>query len=266
MPQWRKLHTKATDSLDINDMPDDFHRLLWVLLPLGLDREGRGLDNPAWVKSRVMTLRTDVTYEDVSRAMDWYERRGMIERYQIDGRCYFWVPSFPRYQGNTSKEAESQFPPPPYNGNSGPTPDQGKSKSSASQAPDADADADAEENTNGADAPPTNLAGWQKYIQDSPKNRPAALVFMHNTLYPGRDPPDYGYIGRTAKTVGRAGRLAALMWEAQAHHPDGDVLRYCMGMAKNRKGGKSSGKKLSNLEQSLANAQQMEEEESKWQP
>ena len=32
MPQWRKLHVRTIDSVDVNDMPDDFTRLLWVLL------------------------------------------------------------------------------------------------------------------------------------------------------------------------------------------------------------------------------------------
>ncbi len=34
MPQWRKLHVKATESLDIHEMPDDFTRLLWVMLDI----------------------------------------------------------------------------------------------------------------------------------------------------------------------------------------------------------------------------------------
>jgi DnaD/phage-associated family protein len=112
MPRWRKLHVKATESLDINDMPDDFHRLLWVLLPLGLDREGRGLDNPAWIKAKIMPLRVDVTPADISAAMDWYERRGMVVRYQVETRAYFMVPTFGHYQGNTTREAESEYPAP----------------------------------------------------------------------------------------------------------------------------------------------------------
>lgn len=143
MPTWRKLHVKATESLDINDMPDDFHRLLWVMLPLGLDREGRGLDNPAWVKAKAMPLRVDVTLDMIQRAMAWYAERGMIERYQVEGRSYFWIPSFHRYQGNTSREAASEYPAPPADCdiNSRPTHDQLMSNSST----DADADADAEE-------------------------------------------------------------------------------------------------------------------------
>ncbi len=127
MPQWRKLHTKTVESLDLNDMPDDFHRLLWVLLPLVLDCEGRGLDNPAWVKSKAMPLRTDIDINDVTQAMDWYADRGMIRRYQVAGRRYFWVPTFAKYQGNTSREAPSEYPAPPSRGcpddESGPEPD-----------------------------------------------------------------------------------------------------------------------------------------------
>ena len=113
MPQWRKLHTKTTESPDVNEMPDDFHRLLWVLLPLGLDSEGRGMDNPAWVRSKLMPIREDVSLEMVGAAMDWFAERGMIERYQVAGRAYFWAPTFREYQGECKKEAASEFPGPP---------------------------------------------------------------------------------------------------------------------------------------------------------
>lgn len=112
MPQWRKLHVKATESLDINDMPDDFHRLLWVMLPLGLDREGRGLDNPAWIKAKVMPLRLDVTHEMIEHAFDWFAARSMIVRYEAEGRRFFYIPTFHKYQGGTDREAESNFPAP----------------------------------------------------------------------------------------------------------------------------------------------------------
>lgn len=144
MPTWRKLHVKAVESLDINDMPDDFHRLLWVMLPLGLDRDGRGLDNPAWVKAKIMPLRVDVTPDMIGEAMDWYESRGMIERYQVESRSYFWVPSFLKYQGSTLKERKSEYPDPPelVQSKSRPTPELVQSKSVTDS--DADADADAE--------------------------------------------------------------------------------------------------------------------------
>lgn len=113
MPQWRKLHTKSTESQDINEMPDDFMRLLWVMLPLGLDREGRSLDNASFVKSKVMPLRLDVTLDMVEAALDWYASRDMIRRYEVRGRRYFYATNWAAYQGDTSREAESNFPPPP---------------------------------------------------------------------------------------------------------------------------------------------------------
>jgi hypothetical protein len=155
MPQWRKLHVKAVESWDINAMPDDFHRLLWVMLPLGLCREGRGIDNPAWIKAKIMPLRLDVTAEMIEAAMDWYAGHDMIERYEVDGRRFFWVRTFRHYQGNTSKEAASPYPAPPPTPEqpleddaptpdllqtySRPTPDQRASRSGT------DADAEAEE-------------------------------------------------------------------------------------------------------------------------
>ena len=120
MPQYRKLYTKSTESLDINEMPDDFTRLLWLTLPLGLDREGRGMDMPAWIKAKVMPLREDVTYEMITTAMNWYADRGMIERYTVKNRNYFLLPTWHKYQGNTTKEKDSDFPAPIY---SRPTPE-----------------------------------------------------------------------------------------------------------------------------------------------
>lgn len=163
MPQWRKLQTRITESDDLNAMPDDFARLVWVLLPLGLDREGRALDNPSLVKARIMPLRDDVTPQRMGEALDCFAARGLIRRYQVGGRRFFWVPTFGDDQGNTSKEAESLYPAPEQvrtnsrptqdlvRTNSGPTPDQVESKSGASRelvrtnsGTDADADSDAD--------------------------------------------------------------------------------------------------------------------------
>ncbi len=123
MPRYRKLHTKITESLDVNEMPDDFTRLFWVLLPLALCRQGRGISNPAWLKSKVFPLREDVTTAQVARAFDWLVGRRMVKLYTVDRRDYFYIPSWDRYQGDTSKEAESDYPAPPVESNSIPTPE-----------------------------------------------------------------------------------------------------------------------------------------------
>lgn len=156
MPKYRKLHVKATVSEDINEMPDDFHRLLWVMLPLGLDREGRALDNPAFVKARVMPLRNDVTHEMIEAALSWFAARGMIERYQVNGRRYFWTPTFEHYQGDTKRESPSEYPAPPdpCSEISRPTRDLVASRSSTDSDSDttSDADADATSTSSAADA------------------------------------------------------------------------------------------------------------------
>ena len=178
MPKWRKFHTKAVESLDINDMPDDFTRLLWVMLPLGLDCEGRGVDNSSWVKGKIMLLRTDVTPQMIDGAMGWYTERGMIERYTVNGRNYFWVPSFSKYQGNTSKEAESLYPPPPSDdipelveSKSGASPELVESKSSTDVDVDVDSDSDTEEDT-AADAPSSPPEEPKTPSPDKPKDKP----------------------------------------------------------------------------------------------
>lgn len=129
MPQYRKLHVKSVESLDINDMPDDFTRLLWVLLPLGLDAEGRGLDNMSWIKSKVMPLREDVTPAMLEAAMKWYQERKMIERYEVDGRLFFTIPTWHIYQGDTARETKSNYPP----SNSGVPQESIKSRSSRNE-------------------------------------------------------------------------------------------------------------------------------------
>jgi hypothetical protein len=60
-----------------------------------------------------MPLRTDVSLSRIAAAIDCFARRGMILRYQVDGRRYFVVPTWRKYQGDTSREAGSIFPPPP---------------------------------------------------------------------------------------------------------------------------------------------------------
>lgn len=111
MAAWRKLHLKSVESQDIQDMPDDFTRLLWLLLPLGLDKEGRGLDNPSWIHAKVMPLRDDVDTRMITNAIDWFADHKMIVRYEVEGRKYFYIPTWHTYQ-KTDREAVSNFPEP----------------------------------------------------------------------------------------------------------------------------------------------------------
>ena len=110
MATWRKLHTKVTESWDFQDMPDDFTRVLWLLLPLALDKEGRGLDSSAWIRSKLMPLR-DNTTDKILSAMDWYAEHRMIVRYEHEQHKYFFVPTWKDYQ-STDREADSHLPDP----------------------------------------------------------------------------------------------------------------------------------------------------------
>lgn len=140
MAAWRKLHLKSVESQDIQDMPDDFTRLLWLLLPLGLDKEGRGLDNPSWIHAKVMPLRDDVDTRMITNAIDWFADRKMIVRYEVEGRKYFYIPTWHTYQ-KTDREAVSNFPE-PLATNSRQTHEQCASKSSLDIDVDIDVDKD----------------------------------------------------------------------------------------------------------------------------
>ena len=113
MPKYRQLHTKIIDSFDFNEMPDDFTRVVWMLLILILDSEGRGIDNMDWIKSKMFPLRQDVTTRKLAQVFIWLESHEMIHRYSVNDRDYFYISTFKDYQSGTQKEAKSLLPSPP---------------------------------------------------------------------------------------------------------------------------------------------------------
>lgn len=101
------------------------------------------------------------------------------------------------------------------------------------------------ENTVVADAPsvpdtPTTFGEWHKIIKET-NNRQAVLRQMCETLYPGLDPPAFSYIGKVARKVGGAGRLADLLWQHSTRPPTGDLLAYIQGVAKGNGRANTSG-------------------------
>lgn len=67
-------------------------------------------------------------------------------------------------------------------------------------------------------------------------NKAAVLAQIYRLCFGDADVPEYGYLGRAAKAVGGAGRLAELMWQATTKPPTGDVLAYLMASAKGGNG------------------------------
>lgn len=112
MPTYRKTHTKTLDSYDFNGLPDDFSRVCWLLLPLILDSEGRGIYNLAWIRSKMFPLRENVQLAKIKKSFDCFAEKKMIIVYEANGKEYFYIPSWKIYQTGTEREAKSTLPVP----------------------------------------------------------------------------------------------------------------------------------------------------------
>lgn len=113
MPKYRAISVDLNRSYDVVDMPDVMTRYIWVSLLIRLDREGRIIGDIRFLKSDLFPMMGDISYEDIQRALDYFEQRKMIVRYEIEGRKYLQAVNFKRYQPNLEREAESRIPAPP---------------------------------------------------------------------------------------------------------------------------------------------------------
>lgn len=116
-----------------------------------------------------------------------------------------------------------------------PNPTEEKAESgAAAPSPDGDHPSPNAEIPKGEPEQPSTFQDWSELLQVS-GNRPAVLVRMFEALYPGRDPPDFGYMGKVARQLGGAGRMAELLWQNSTRPPTGDVLAYCLAVGKRGK-------------------------------
>lgn len=86
----------------------------------------------------------------------------------------------------------------------------------------------------GAASAPVCLVGafrWLWELLRDQKNKSAASAEVYRLTF-GEEPPAYGFLGRTAKTVGGWGRMLELFWQVATKPPTGDVLGYVMKMGK----------------------------------
>lgn len=136
MPKYRQSHVKTLDSFDFNELPDDFSRVCWLLLPLILDSEGRGIYNMPWLRSKLFPIRDDVKLDQLQAVFDCFIDRKMIITYEVDGRQYFYIPTWKIYQSGTKKESPSTLPAPPeqFRNSSVPTPNLLRSSSGVAPA------------------------------------------------------------------------------------------------------------------------------------
>lgn len=95
-------------------------------------------------------------------------------------------------------------------------------------------------NGGSADAERESLPLYQQFREQweelkTTKNRPAKLRDIYVLCFGEETAPDYGYLGKAAKNVGSAGRLAELMFELITDPPTGDILAYIMQAESDRK-------------------------------
>jgi len=117
----RFISNKISDSERVNQLPITA-QLLYTWMITHLDREGRIQGNPKIIKQKVIPL-IDVTYKQVDSWLDEMaglkkNGYGLIERYEVEGIRYIWMPGFDGEQssrGGTAwkdRERESDIPPP----------------------------------------------------------------------------------------------------------------------------------------------------------
>jgi hypothetical protein len=87
---------------------------------------------------------------------------------------------------------------------------------------------------------PRNFDEWYDLVRRS-NNKQAIIARMVGELFPDRDAPHPGYVAKTAKNsrIRGYGRLVQLVWQASSYRPTGDVLSYCIGLARGHPTGKS---------------------------
>ena len=85
--------------------------------------------------------------------------------------------------------------------------------------------------TAGETASPKSFEDWLLLVKES-RNKQATIVNMIDTLFPDGDGIHYGRVVRVARQVGGYGRLAQLIWQANSYRPTGDILSYCIGLAR----------------------------------
>jgi hypothetical protein len=243
------------------------HRLLWVGLITTADDQGRGRAEPGIIVGKVFPFE-EISHEEIQQALDDFAGAGMIQLYTVEGgkdlyQIMKWWED--KYQGGMRWAWPSEYAPPEGwadrhkyrkgnavvkenweaddNGDNeddnGATADSPRGHGGASAGPAPNGNTNGNDDTNGkdsegADAPPTSFADWHKLVETQ-KNRQAVLRRMFVALYPGREPPEYSYLGKVARKVGGAGRLAEWLWLCSPKPPSGDVLAYIQAAAKRDK-------------------------------
>ena len=91
----------------------DFEFRLWVSLIVSVDDAGRGDARPAIIKGNAFPLRERVTAKDINDALHGLAVKGCVSLYEVDGKPYFWFPTWAEHQ--RIRECKPKYPDPPKN-------------------------------------------------------------------------------------------------------------------------------------------------------
>jgi len=85
-------------------------------------------------------------------------------------------------------------------------------------------------------------------------NYPAELRKIYALCFGEAELPSYGMLGKVAKAVGGAGRLAEIMWQLSAKPPTGDVMAYILAAygPKRRRGKRTAQQRQGELQNAVA--------------
>lgn len=86
-------------------------RLTWIGIWTHADDEGRCRDNAKLIKAAVYPL-DDLPAADVEEDLDALADRGLIQRYEVEGKHYFHIPGWHEHQ-YINKPTPSRLPDPP---------------------------------------------------------------------------------------------------------------------------------------------------------
>ena len=110
MAQRRMIHKSISWSEQVNALSNDFARLLFTWTIPHLDDFGKIEGKAPVIKAIVIPMLFDKTVNDVEQAITEQVEKGLIERYEAEGRLVIKYTNFDKYQTGLNRRTKSSFP------------------------------------------------------------------------------------------------------------------------------------------------------------
>lgn len=111
MARIRSVKPEICESEVMALLPAEVERT-FVRLWTHCDDEGRARDHPKLLKAALFPLHDDVTEDDIDRHLEALEAKGLVRRYEVDGKWYLAVTNWAEHQ-KPQKPRPSTLPPVP---------------------------------------------------------------------------------------------------------------------------------------------------------